>query len=58
MPNITAFPLLNSPSRNPKFQYRMILNGDETKVMDVNACVFFQVHTVDIDSGDLVIIGK
>ncbi|XP_025065844.1 uncharacterized protein LOC102382846 [Alligator sinensis] len=58
LPNITAFPLLNSPSRNPKFQYRMILNGDETKVMDVNACVFFQVHTVDIDSGDLLIIGS
>ncbi|XP_039363697.1 uncharacterized protein LOC120387279 isoform X3 [Mauremys reevesii] len=56
--DIMAFPLLNSSSRNPEFQYRMVLNGDDPKVMDINTCVLLQVYTVDVDSGDLVIIGN
>ncbi|XP_067422127.1 uncharacterized protein [Emydura macquarii macquarii] len=58
LPDIMAFPLLNSSSRNPEFQYRIVLNGDDPKVMDINTHVLFQVHTVDADSGDLVIIGN
>ncbi|XP_073171299.1 uncharacterized protein [Lepidochelys kempii] len=58
LPDIMAFPLPNSSSRNPEFQYPIVLNGDDPKVMDINTCVLLQVYTVDVDSGDLVLIGN
>ncbi|XP_061460781.1 uncharacterized protein LOC133374207 [Rhineura floridana] len=51
-----AFPVLESSSRNPEFQYRAAISGGVPDGMDINTWLLFQVHTVDIDSGDLVLL--
>nr|XP_028563491.1 uncharacterized protein LOC114585224 isoform X1 [Podarcis muralis]XP_028563493.1 uncharacterized protein LOC114585224 isoform X1 [Podarcis muralis] len=53
-----AFPVLESPSRNPEFQYRAAIDGGISSGMDINTWLLFQVHTVDMDSGDLVLLGS
>ncbi|XP_063002859.1 uncharacterized protein LOC134412779 [Elgaria multicarinata webbii] len=55
---IVAFPVLESSSRNPEFQYRASISGGVSDGIDKNTWLLFEVHTVDVDSRDLVLLGS
>ncbi|XP_059511394.1 uncharacterized protein LOC125464605 isoform X3 [Stegostoma tigrinum] len=58
LPDILAFPVLNSPARCPEFHYCMTINVKGKETLDSNVLVLLQVYTIDFDTGDLVIIGN
>ncbi|XP_030077987.1 uncharacterized protein LOC115482380 [Microcaecilia unicolor] len=58
LPDIIAFPVLNSSFRNPKFQYCMAINLDNPKAMNSNTFLLLQVSTVDYDSAEVVVLGN
>ncbi|KAM5180677.1 uncharacterized protein ACMZJ9_001197 [Mantella aurantiaca] len=53
--SIVAFPRMDSPARNPMFDFRQMLNTKEDQLHD-SSCILFQVSTVD--SGNIAIIGN
>ncbi|XP_072326028.1 uncharacterized protein [Scyliorhinus torazame] len=58
LPDILAFPALNSPARSPEFHYRMTVNVKGKETLDRNVLVLLRVYTIDCDTGDLVVIGS
>ncbi|XP_043574048.1 uncharacterized protein LOC122563897 isoform X1 [Chiloscyllium plagiosum] len=57
LPDISAFPVLNSPARCPEFHYCMTINVKGKETLDPNVFVLLRVYTINFDTGDLVIIG-
>ncbi|XP_078235429.1 uncharacterized protein LOC110075568 [Pogona vitticeps] len=58
LPPIVAFPLLQSPARNPEFRYRAAIDEGVPARMNSNTRLVFHVHTIDADSGDLILLGS
>nr|XP_033778362.1 uncharacterized protein LOC117349253 [Geotrypetes seraphini] len=58
LPDIIAFPVLNSSFRNPTFQYCVAINVDNPKAMNSNTFLLLQVSTVDYDSAEVVTLGN
>ena len=57
IPDIEAFPMLNSSARSPKFQFRYTVNapaGDLTG----EAMLLLRIYTLDVNSGELIVIGN
>ncbi|XP_078080772.1 uncharacterized protein LOC144501205 [Mustelus asterias] len=57
LPDILAFPGLNSPARSPEFHYCMTVNVKGRETLDPNVSILLRVYTIDCDTGKLVIIG-
>ncbi|XP_069767822.1 uncharacterized protein [Narcine bancroftii] len=58
IPEILAFPLLSSQARCPEFRYCMTVNVKGKEILDLSALVLLRVHTIDSDTGKLVVIGN
>ncbi|XP_067823996.1 uncharacterized protein [Heptranchias perlo] len=58
LPDILAFPILNSPARSPEFRYCMTVNVKGRETLDPNVLILLRVYTIDSDTGDLVVIGN
>jgi hypothetical protein len=57
LPDILALPELDSSARNPRFQFKVVVNPDEVKT-DAQMIMLLRVYTVDSVNGDLVVIGS
>ncbi|XP_067125121.1 uncharacterized protein [Centruroides vittatus] len=56
-PEILAFPEINSPARNPEFDYKLTINR-EKQVMNPDALVLLRVYTIERHTEQIVIIGS
>lgn len=56
-PDIEAFPLLDSSARSPKFQYRYTVNAP-TGGITGEAMLLLRIYTLDVNSGELIVIGN
>ncbi|XP_063810104.1 uncharacterized protein LOC135031779 isoform X2 [Pseudophryne corroboree] len=57
LPAISILPRINSSARNPVFSFCQLLNKEDEK-LNVNTNILFQVTTVDLDSGNVAVIGN
>lgn len=57
VPDIEAFPELDSPARCPKFKYKYTVKVPRSGVT-AEAMLLLRVYTIDVDTGELVVIGN
>ena len=57
IPDIEAFPLLDSSARCPKFDYKYTVNAPAGGVTE-EAMMLLRIYTLDVNSGELIVIGN
>lgn len=57
IPDIEAFPLLDSSARSPKFQYRYTVNTPHGGITG-EAMLLLRIYTLDFNSGELIVFGN
>ena len=55
--DILALPEMTSPSRNPRFTYRLVINQNGQQ-MDNSATLLLRIYTVTSDTKELVVVGN
>ncbi|XP_066492564.1 uncharacterized protein [Tiliqua scincoides] len=55
---IIAFPDLKSSARNPEFHYRAEISRGVSERMNSSTWLLLQIHTVDADSGHIILLGS
>ena len=57
IPDIEAFPLLDSSARSPKFQYRYTVKTPHGGITG-EAMLLLRIYTLDVNSGELIVFGN
>lgn len=57
IPDIEAFPLLDSSARSPKFQYRYTVQTTNGGITG-EAMLLLRIYTLDVNSGELIVFGN
>lgn len=57
IPDIEAFPLLDSSARCPKFRFRCSVNVPAEGVTG-EAVMLFRIYTLDVNTGELIVVGN
>lgn len=57
IPDIEAFPLLDSSARCPKFEFKYVVNVPAGGITG-EAMLLLRIYTLDVNSGELVVIGN
>lgn len=57
IPDIEAFPLLDSSARNPKFRCRYTVNVPSGGITG-EAMLLLRIYTLDVNTGELIVIGN
>ena len=56
--DVEAFPLLDSSARSPHFRYKYVVNASGSRGLPADTVLLLRVYTVDVDTGELVVIGN
>ena len=57
VPDIEAFPLLESWARCPKFQFRYSVNVPAEGITG-EAVLLLRIYTLDVNTGELLVVGN
>lgn len=57
IPDIEAFPVLDSSARCPKFEFKYVVNVPAGGITG-EAMLLLRIYTLDVNSGELVVIGN
>ena len=57
IPDIEAFPLLDSSARSPKFQFRYTVKTPHGGITG-EAMLLLRIYTLDVNSGELIVFGN
>ena len=57
IPDIEAFPLLDSSARSPKFQHRYTVKTPHGGITG-EAMLLLRIYTLDVNSGELIVFGN